>query len=144
MSLKKKKENFIEYDVIVDPNEVDNLFPGYFNLKSDFKEMKISSDKKMLEKIALEISMIVNKGTNSNSNILIYEIEFLYTINKIKLEKNNTNKGKSGGCRAICLLDKNYELCFLLHIFSKNKKENLNDREKNNLKKCLNEYSKRT
>lgn len=49
------------------------------------------------------------------------------------------NKGKSGGIRVLYIDFITYEKIYLLMVYPKNKKDNITDKEKNVIKKLVNE-----
>ncbi|MDD3382030.1 MAG: type II toxin-antitoxin system RelE/ParE family toxin [Bacilli bacterium] len=142
MGEKYIEKYFKEFDIVWEPDQIDEIFFGYTNLKKDFKKIGlkncISKQHKVINSIVYEIS----NGPRANINIVLYEVKIKNTINKIRVKNENDNRGKSGGYRAICLVDMNNRISFLLHIYSKSEKENINQNEYSNFKICLEEYVK--
>jgi len=58
----------------------------------------------------------------------------------VRLTDLKQQKGKSGGLRCIALVDDYTLRCIILHIYSKNIKEDITKKEENQLKKLLNKY----
>lgn len=58
-------------------------------------------------------------------------------IRKLRWQTGKNNKGKSGGVRILYYYDKHGIFILLITLFNKSNKENIDDSEKNTLKKIL-------
>lgn len=130
-----------KYLVIIDPEKVNLLFQNIspFNLKKDFKKINDIPDYKIAGEIRAILQGKVRGKAYTEISYQIYKGKKI-SISKVRLTDLKQQKGKRGGLRCIALVDDYTLRCIILHIYSKNIKEDITKKEENQLKKLLNKY----
>ena len=127
--------------VIIDPEKVDLLFQNIltFYLKKDLKKINDIPDYKIADEIRAVLQGKVRGKAYTEISYQIYKGKKI-SISKVRLTDLKQQKGKRGGLRCIALVDDYTLRCIILHIYSKNIKEDITKNEENQLKKLLNKY----
>ncbi len=121
--------------MIIPADEGLEFFKRYsFNIKSDLKKLKISTEE-FLNKIR---EQAIRSGIGLKGKILFGNKEF-YSINKVYIDIGNV--GKKKGIRVIALVIKVENVAIIIHAYSKSKKKDLSKKEYSNLKDILRELS---
>lgn len=133
-----------KFDVIFIFDGLEGMFKYYiFNLRKDFKNLNIkSNDEMMRSRIVMNSISEINMGYIRKSNVILFEkrienIKVIITKTRLSL---NDNKSKKDQLRCISLIDELENRCIILHIYMKNKKENISPLEKKMCKNLLDEY----
>ena len=121
-----------KYLVIIDPKKVDLLFQNIlpFNLKKDLKIINDIPDYKIADEIRAVLQGKVHGKAYTEISYQIYKGKKI-SISKVRLTDLKQQKGKSGGLRCIALVDDYTLRCIILHIYSKNIKEDITKKEEN-------------
>lgn len=129
------------YKIIYLHDEIEENFDNKqpFNIKSDLK--KIKNVKDLIDNLADEIV----KPDSPPQRCRMHEKIIKGCSIKISKIRLPDEKGKSGGIRAIVLIDEFHKIddldgfVFLIHVFLKREKSDLSQTEKNNISKFFNE-----
>ena len=130
----------MKYDVILIEDKLKDLFPNNpFNLKNDLKKIGIELKEKIIQEVVCQIVMGFNRKECVKLDYKIDNNNKIYIIlAKIRIKLENERKKVS--LRCITLVDKTNMLCIILHIYAKNKKEDLSTNELKLAKKILSYY----
>lgn len=130
----------MKYDVILIEDKLKDLFPNNpFNLKNDLKKIGIELKEKIIQEVVYQIVMGFNRKECVKLDYKIDNNKKIYIVlAKIRVKLENERKKES--LRCITLVDKTNMLCIILHIYAKNKKEDLNANELKLAKKILSYY----
>ena len=129
------------YKIIYLHDEIEENFDNKqpFNIKADLK--KIKNKKELVDNLADEIV----KPDSPPQRCRIHEKIIKGCSIKISKIRLPDEKGKSGGIRAIVLVDEYHKIddldgfVFLIHVFLKKEKDDLSQAEKNILRNFFNE-----
>lgn len=109
-----------------------------YNLKNDIRDLTETQIKKIETAVGEEIM----HGFGRNECALLYKIgtKLFVGYAKIRCGDEKRNVGKSNGYRCIVIVDKYNNCAFILHVYTHAKKDNLSHKEKNSLRKIVDEY----
>ncbi len=132
----------VEYKVKIDHGAIVNVFGNMspFNLEKDLK----CYDDVFLKLMSEEIGALLKKGPRGKTYVEIscrYFNNAKITYSKFRIADSENCKGKSGGLRCIAIVDNLNHWCIILHVFEKNKEENIDKKSENKVKKMLNKYT---
>ncbi|VEU79996.1 type II toxin-antitoxin system RelE/ParE family toxin [Haploplasma axanthum] len=126
-----------ELVLIEDTSTLTEIFDNYiFNIDSDIKYFSTCNANNQ-KKLSSHILSCCNK--KQHGDILLGNKSHVF-ISKLRIPDECSNKGKRSGYRCIILVDLDEAIIFLLHLYSKSKKKNLDKKEEKNLERLLSEY----
>lgn len=130
----------MKYDVILIEDKLKDLFPNNpFSLKNDLKKIGIELKEKIIQEVVYQIVMGFNRKECVKLDYKIDNDKKIFIIlAKIRIKLENERKKVS--LRCISLVDKTNMLCIILHIYAKNKKEDLSSNELKLAKNILSYY----
>ena len=122
----------MKYEIRFAEDDLRNIFKSnIFNLTNDFKKIGIKTQK-IKKQIGLEIINEIQLGFNRKScvELLIVKVEKnAVKVIMAKIRVPYGNKGKSSGLRCITLVDLENKVCILFHVYAKNIKNDLSQKE---------------
>lgn len=135
------EEEIMKYIVYGDPGIIDEEFnDSPFSLKKDLKGISKEVQNKILENIANDLY----NAENGKPLIKLYVCTHCIHIFCIKLRvaDEERDNGKSGGYRAIVLVNEKDYYAFLLHLYrhSHGEKDNISKQAKNRIVKIVDSY----
>ena len=114
-----------------------------FNIKRDLKNngIKLEEEKEQIVK-GIAAQILLGYGRKQCIELFSCKVKQNKSL-KIVMAKIKTEldyKGNNKTLRSICLIDEVKNYCIILHIYSKNNKEDLSQSEKNMTKKMFKQY----
>lgn len=131
------------YKVLIDVPKLYEIFKedSPFNILKDVKDLEITEDE--LEILGKNIADELIIGPHSKTYVILHwDDKHLVNYSKIRCQIESSNKGKSSGYRCIVLVDNKEHIAYLLHIYTHKEKDNISNKENNQLHKLVEEYIK--
>lgn len=134
----------MQYVVYYLESEIAESLGTCYNIKHDFKKNGIKYNEENKLKISQEIVSEIQKGIGRKSCVCLYYLVIdqkrklkLYLL---KIRFGIDEKSKRDAYRSLVLCDEQNGICIILHIYAKNKKENITKKEECEFKNIVEEY----
>lgn len=119
----------MQYDVYYLEGDIADRFGPCYNIKHDFKKYGIEYIEENKLKISQEIVSEIEKGIRGKSCVclhcLVIDKERKLKLYLLKIRFSIDARNKRDAHRCIVLCDEQNRICIILHIYAKNKKENI-------------------
>ena len=128
-----------KFSVYYDPDGMEEICKrSPFNLKKDLKNISDEEIKRIARNVADELYLGAERPPVTS--VMYWGLGRKAAYGKIRTVDVEHSDGKSNGYRCITLVDMVNHCAFLLHVYKHGKDDIISQKDKNQLKKLVNEY----